>query len=214
MGRGNLTDCPQAKHVSSKHLEMQLISNDEDSILATARTKFDVTFVNNKLLKKDSAAILRDGSVVNFCQNFFAFTVLCTTNSVVSNCRVDVPLKRRRSSDNAVDPLTSCTKLTARQSAESSASQGWEELQCEIDDITLMAIADVESAVYNRSHTAFANTKSLARGLLCSFQCDICLEVIAGCRSCIPCGHNFCALCITRYMDSKRRLVIFLLYIA
>jgi hypothetical protein len=65
-----------------------------------------------------------------------------------------------------------------------------------------MGIADVESAIFERKYNILNSTKSLCRTLLSSFHCDICLELIASCRSCVPCGHSFCGPCIQGYMGS------------
>lgn len=78
---------------------MQLISNDVDSILAAATFKFDVATVDGKLLARDGAAILW---AVRLCQNLFSFT-LCRSKSTGSNANVGLSLKRRISSNNAVE---------------------------------------------------------------------------------------------------------------
>lgn len=59
------------------------------------------------------------------------------------------------------------------------------------DECIRMSISDIESMCLNRQYYCNGRVRDLCKMFLSSFHCDICLNVIASCRTVVPCGHNY-----------------------
>jgi hypothetical protein len=210
VGRGDIGDCRKAKCVSAVHLEFHT-EDDQNVLLVLSHSKFDVTQVDGVLLTKGNGAIVNDGSKVNLCREYIPFIVMHmggdSDSRLTSGCR-----KRRRQSCPGGDDSIRVCPHPVGPTQETEQGQGQVQVQgsgtgcnnTEIEEGLNMANNDVESTVCSRRHAMFVITKDLMLNLLSSLHCDICLEIIAGCRSCVPCGHNFCAPCIKQYMAVKK----------
>lgn len=197
VGRRDLRTCSEANHVSSQHLEFHTCMSDASALVVIARSKFDVVFVHGKLLAKDQIDFVQNGTIISMCGKLFSYTLRRHINA--STIKLETKTKKRKIDETIDFAPNSCASANDMRDPPPQCGSELAEASA------AMALEDVLSAVYNRSHTAFANTRSLARELLSSFQCDICLELIAGSRSCVPCGHSFCVACITNYMAVKRQ---------
>lgn len=207
IGRVHFKGSPQAKHISSKHIQFHLCS-DSDTLIVKALSKFDVIYIEDALLKRDATAQVKAGVSIKLCLNHAPFTLICKDATEGSPSACDHKVKRKR---NSSPPQTGAAALLmgiadGRQNSSFMKQQARRVAynQCEVEEASIMAMEDLQSAVYNRMFGTFAHTKTIIRGVLSSFRCEICLEVIAGCRSCVPCGHCFCVACITNYMAHKR----------
>ncbi len=54
----------------------------------------------------------------------------------------------------------------------------------------LMSIADMESSLVNRAYESYRSVLNVCKLNLAHCQCDICLNVIASCSTCVPCAFS------------------------
>jgi hypothetical protein len=180
IGRKDVGSSKYIKYISGHHCDV--LCDDIGNITLTSCCRFDVMFVNDILLSQGKTVPIVHNDKIRLCKNTFEYTL------------VKVKKKSRR-------PERS---LSESESPELTAGSGcWEDLAM-AREWADMAAADVESNVFGRKYTVFKSTVQLCRTLLSSFHCDICLELIASCRSCVPCGHSFCGPCIQGYISSVR----------
>lgn len=223
IGRLQVENCANCQFLSNQHCSFR---HHAEGLLLKSLAKFDVISVNGTLLKKDEEVFVTDQTKINLCQKLFKYT-LCKVNNDESDEPQHPSRTTSSSSSSIVNNVhnfqTPFGAPSAKKARISRASEFFEEdsSQIPVADANIsfdhiehekrsregvnMALADIESSVCMRSQIALSTTKSLCRTLLSSFYCDICLEVIASCRSCVPCGHSYCAPCIQGVIDAAGR---------
>lgn len=172
-----------------------------DSSIATLQftslAKFDTILVDKKLAKKGHVLVVKDGTQFAFCsasrKSLFTYTL----------CRVTGKDRGSASSSTAIS--TSGTSTSTSRAAIYSmhdVSSTKEEVGDHEKEWVAMGIADVESALVARRRRALDITMSVSRGVQSAFGCDICLQTIAACRACVPCGHCYCGPCIDQVIKA------------
>jgi hypothetical protein len=195
IGRSQLQNCTNCQFLSSQHCSFRIHT---EGLILKALTKFDVISVNGELLKSGEEIVVKTNTKITLCQKFFKYSLY----------KVSVPFNSKRHNDleqNGFDKRARTLEGDSTTISSSSSSTTHNNHNVQFDQLeydsraregVYMALADIESTVCMRSQTALTVTKALCRALLSSFHCDICLEVIASCRSCVPCGHSYCSPCI------------------
>lgn len=168
-------DLSGSKFISTIHCEIFQNSNNE--LFLTSKSRYDVIYVDNTLVMKDIPILLKEQCQIRFCKGHFIFKLekLIIEDELHLNTTFDF----KDENDNQENIL---------------------EKQHEEEERMKMSLEDLDAVIRTRHIRDLEKTKDICHKLLSSFYCDICLEVIASCRSCVPCGHNFCAPCITQYI--------------
>ena len=68
-------------------------------------------------------------------------------------------------------------------------------------ELTLCQISDVLACHLQRMATSKYTTARMST--LEDFQCQICLSTLRDCVAIEPCGHNFCASCLSHHFASQ-----------
>lgn len=175
IGRKDLSD---SKYISTKHCE--IFQNSYHEIFLTSLARYDVIYVDDQLASKDVPILLRDQCVIRFCKKHFIYSL-----------RKNI-LKRNQTLELELD----------QHETEDINDQDDENVRRERME---MVLEDLDASLRARYLHDLEMTTSISRKLLSSFYCDICIEVIASCRTCVPCGHNYCFPCITQYMAVAKK---------
>lgn len=167
-------DLSNSKYISVIHCE--IFQNSFGELFLSSKARYDVIYIDNILALKDIPILLKEGCIIRFCKGHFSFKL---QKNIVENCE----------RNSTVDmPLENHVIIT----------------QNEMRERMDMSLEDIDARVRTRHIRELDITNSICRKILSSFYCDICIEVIASCRSCVPCGHNFCFPCITQYISISK----------
>jgi hypothetical protein len=178
IGRKDLTD---SKYISTRHCE--IFKNSHDEIFLSSQARYDVIYIDNQLASKDNPILLKDGCEIRFCKGHFIYHL--KRNVFERNQTLELELGQH-----------SCPEII-KDTKEEEENLTRERME--------MVLEDMDACLRARHLRDLEMTTSICRKLLSSFYCDICIEVIASCRSCVPCGHNYCFPCITQYMAVAKK---------
>ena len=180
IGRRTIGQCDNVQYISSHHCDVKY--NGAGNVIITPFCKYDVVYIEDKLSPKGIPVAMKPGDKIRLCKNHFEYTLRAVTRK---------KKRRKPSADNSFShEANSCETLSSR------CSVGDVSLSRMQEEGVLMSLADVESAACARAYAHLETAKHISRQMLSSFYCDICLELIASCRSCVPCGHSFCGPCV------------------
>jgi hypothetical protein len=141
-----------------------------------------VIYVDNALAAKDSPVLLKDRNEIRFCKGHFIY---------------QLEKQIFKEEEEEEEGQEEEHNVTIELSAVTHENEMRERME--------MALEDLDAMIRARHLRDLNNTQATCRKLLSSFYCDICIEVIASCRSCVPCGHNYCFPCITQYMAVSKK---------
>jgi hypothetical protein len=172
-------DFSGSKFISTIHCE--IFQNSTGELFLSSQARYDVIYVDNVLAAKDSPILLKDKNQIRFCKGHFIYQ-----------------LEKQTLQEELED--TDNHNATIEMKVEETVSH-----ENEMRERMEMALEDLDAMMRERHLRDLNNTQMTCRKLLSSFYCDICIEVIASCRSCVPCGHNYCFPCITQYMGVAKK---------
>jgi hypothetical protein len=177
IGRKDLSD---SKYISTRHCE--IFQNSNDDIFLSSQARYDVIYIDNQLASKDIPIFLKDGCEIRFCKGHFIYHL--KKNILARNQTLELEINQQETE-------------TIKDTKEEDENVTRERME--------MVLEDMDASLRARHIRDLEMTTSICRKLLSSFYCDICIDVIASCRSCVPCGHNYCFPCITQYMAVAKK---------
>jgi hypothetical protein len=173
-------DFSNSKFISTIHCE--IFQNSSGELFLSSQARYDVIYVDNALAAKDSPVLLKDRNEIRFCKGHFIY---------------QLEKQIFKEEEEEEEGQEEEHNVTIELSAVTHENEMRERME--------MALEDLDAMIRARHLRDLNNTQATCRKLLSSFYCDICIEVIASCRSCVPCGHNYCFPCITQYMAVSKK---------